>query len=104
MPVATVAERVGWGRRHLSERFRRATGLTPKEAARVARFEAALRMLTAARRPRLVDIAVACGYADQPHLAREWRTLAGCSVGTWLRDELPFVQDAGETADGPSRP
>jgi AraC-like DNA-binding protein len=94
VPVTAVAEHVGWGRRHLSERFRLATGLTPKETARVARFEAARRLLTAPGRPRLVDVATDCGYADQPHLAREWRALAGCSVGTWLREELPFVQDA----------
>ncbi|MFD2094311.1 AraC family transcriptional regulator [Blastococcus deserti] len=93
LPVATVAGRVGWGRRHLSERFRLATGLTPKEAARVVRFETARSMLLDARRPALVDVAMRCGYADQPHLAREWRALAGCSVGTWLREELPFVHD-----------
>ena len=104
LPVAAVAEHVGWGRRHLSERFRLATGLTPKEAARVARFEAARRLLTARGRPRVADVAADCGYADQAHLAREWRALAGCSVGTWLREELPFVQDAGATGEEPSRP
>ena len=92
--VAAVAAQVGWGRRHLSERFRLVTGLTPKQAARIARFEAARRLLLAAERPPLVDVAVRCGYADQPHLAREWQALAGCSVGTWLREELPFVHDS----------
>jgi AraC-like DNA-binding protein len=99
MRVTTVAAHVGWGRRHLSERFRLATGLTPKEAARIARFEAARGMLLSARRPSLVDVAVRSGYADQPHLAREWRALAGCSVTTWLREELPFVHDS--TGAGP---
>ena len=88
-----LAEHVGWSRRHLSEQFRLATGLTPKQAARVARFEAARRLLQDLRRPPLADIAVRCGYADQPHLQREWRSLAGCSVGTWLREEFPFLQD-----------
>jgi AraC-like DNA-binding protein len=91
--VGTVAQEVGWGRRHLSERFRLATGLTPKEAARVARFQAVRGALLAPGRPALVDVALACGYADQQHLAREWRALAGCSISTWLREELPFVQD-----------
>jgi AraC-like DNA-binding protein len=99
MPVTTVAGHVGWGRRHLSERFRRATGLTPKEAARIARFEAARHLLLSAPRQRLVELAVRCGYADQQHLAREWRALAGCSVTTWLREELPFVHDS--TGAGP---
>jgi AraC-like DNA-binding protein len=91
--VAAVADRVGWGRRHLSERFRLATGLTPKQAVRIARFEAARRLLLAGDRPGLAEVAARCGYADQPHLTREWRAMAGCSVGRWLREELPFVQD-----------
>lgn len=93
VPVASIAMHVGWGRRHLGERFRMATGLTPKEAARVARFEAAQRLLRAQDLP-LAEIAVRCGYADQPHLAREWRALTGDNITTWVRDELPFVQDS----------
>ena len=100
--VADLAAHVGWGRRHLSERFRLATGLTPKQAARVVRFEAARDLLAQPRPPALADVAVQCGYADQPHLAREWRALAGCSVGTWVREELPFVQDVGAAEPAPS--
>lgn len=101
VPVAAVAAHVGWSRRHLSGRFSSSTGLTPKEAVRVARFEAVRRLLLHPDRPGLADIAARCGYADQPHLAREWRAMAGCSIRTWLREELPFVQDAhdGEPAD-----
>jgi AraC-like DNA-binding protein len=95
--VGLVAQEVGWGRRHLSERFRLATGLTPKEAARVARFQAVRGALLSPGRLPLADVAAVCGYADQQHLAREWRALAGCSISTWLREELPFVQDAAAT-------
>ncbi len=61
-------------------------------------------MLLAPERPALAHVAVRCGYADQPHLAREWRALAGCSVGTWLREELPFVHDSVrvDLADSPA--
>jgi AraC-like DNA-binding protein len=97
--VETVARHVGWSRRHLSERFRAATGLTPKETARIVRFETARRLLTSPSRPTAADVAALAGYADQSHLAREWRALAGCSVSTWLREELPFVQaDSAEAA------
>ena len=97
--VSAVATRVGWSRRHLSERFQLATGLTPKQASRIARFEAARRLLLAPARPPLAELAARCDYADQAHLAREWQALAGCSVGTWLREELPYVQDP---ATGPA--
>jgi AraC-like DNA-binding protein len=95
--VGMVAQEVGWGRRHLSERFRLATGLTPKEAARIARFQAVRGALLSPSRPPLADVAADCGFTDQQHLAREWRALAGCSITTWLREELPFVQDAVPT-------
>jgi AraC-like DNA-binding protein len=101
--VTALAAHVGWSRRHLSERFRLATGLTPKQAARVARFEAARRHLLASPRPPLVDVATRCGYTDQQHLSREWQAMAGCSVGTWLREELPFVHDATAVEDARSR-
>ncbi|SDM41924.1 helix-turn-helix transcriptional regulator [Allokutzneria albata] len=102
--VDSLAEHVGWSRRHLAGRLRAATGLTPKQAARIARFEAARRLLTAPRAPQLADIAHRCGFADQSHLAREWRALAGCSVGQWLSDEFPFLQDEapGQWAGSPS--
>jgi hypothetical protein len=34
------------------------------------------------------------GYYGQAHLTtNEWRALAGCSPGTWIAEELPFLQD-----------
>lgn len=48
MPVEEVAAHVGWSRRHLAGRFRGVTGVSPKEAARIARFEAVQRRLRTA--------------------------------------------------------
>lgn len=96
-----LATEVGWSRRHLGERFRREYGLTPKQAARVMRFELAHRLLRRDDRPALADLAARCGYYDQAHLTREWRELAGCPPTVWLAEELPYVQD-GE-ADEPPR-
>ncbi|NKQ56823.1 helix-turn-helix transcriptional regulator [Amycolatopsis sp. K13G38] len=90
--VGTLAEEVGWSRRHLTERFRRQLGLSPKQAARVLRFERAGGLLRQGGAD-LAELAVACGYYDQAHLGNEWRALAGCSPGTWIAEELPFLQD-----------
>lgn len=91
--VHRLAAEVGWSRRHLGERFRREYGLTPKEAARVMRFEGARNLLQSERRPGLADVAARCGYYDQAHLTREWGHLAGCPPSRWLAEELPSVQD-----------
>lgn len=106
LPVAEVAARVGWSARHLAERFRAETGLGPKEAARVVRFDRARRALAArvgrGATPDLAALAVAAGYADQAHLARDWRGFSGLSPTAWLRAELGFVQDGTGVGAGGS--
>jgi len=92
--VDWLADEVGWSRRHLTGRFTAEYGVTPKEAARLMRFEHA-RGLTGQRVP-LAEVALEAGYADQAHLAREWRRLAGQPASATLREQaeqFPFVQD-----------
>ncbi len=92
--VAEVAARVGWSDRHLEKRFRAETGLSPKEAARVVRFDRARRVLaTRAGARDLAGLAADLGFADQAHLTREWRALTGLSPTGWLAAEFGFVQD-----------
>ena len=97
LPVGEVARRVGWSPRHLEQRFRAETGLSPKEAARVVRFDRARRALadrvTAGGPPDLASLAVAAGYADQAHLTREWRAFSGLPPTRWLAAEFGYVQD-----------
>jgi AraC-like DNA-binding protein len=100
--VAELAAETGWSARHLNSAFRAETGLAPKAAARVVRFDHARRRIAqaAAAGRKLADLAADCGYYDQAHLAREFRSLAGCPPSQWLADEFRFVQampaDLGE--------
>lgn len=92
--IGDIAGEVGWSRRHLGERFAREYGLTLKETARVVRFERSKRLLQRDSRLTLAEVAAACGYYDQAHLAREWNDLGGCPPSAWLAaEQLPFVQD-----------
>jgi AraC-like DNA-binding protein len=98
VPVGRLAGHVGWSPRRLQDLLRAETGLTPKAAARVTRFDRARTLLrrrvAAGRPPDLADLAAAAGYYDQAHLAREFRALAGCSPSAWLAEEFRFVQAA----------
>jgi AraC-like DNA-binding protein len=89
--VADLAAETGWSERHLRDRFRIETGLGPKEAGRVIRFDRARRRLArraAAGEPlALADLAVSAGYFDQAHMDRDFRMLAGCSPTRWLAEE-----------------
>jgi transcriptional regulator GlxA family with amidase domain len=102
--VVDLANRVGWSRRHLAGRFRAATGLTPKQALRVARFQAVRHSLVTHPGRPLSRVAADHGFADQQHLSREWRAMAGCSIETWLREEFPFLHDAMGLDAAPSWP
>lgn len=98
--VHEVAGEIGWSRRHLTSRFTAEFGIGPKDAARVARFDRSRRLLKQDPARLLADTAVATGYYDQAHLAREWRDLAGIPPSRWLAEEVfPFVQDGGGTSD-----
>lgn len=106
--AADLASHVGWSPRYLQRRLLAETGLTPKAAARVTRFDRARRILQ--RQPgaagvaaagaagaaggTLADLAAGCGYYDQAHLAREFRALAGCPPAAWLADEFRNVQSS----------
>ena len=85
--AAALAEEVGWSRRHLAARWRRDVGMGPKAVARVLRFQRALRLLRDGR--ALADVAYDCGFADQPHLNREFRALGGSTPR-----EVTKLQDA----------
>jgi AraC-like DNA-binding protein len=94
--VSGLAAETGWSDRHLRSMFCGETGLTPKAAARVIRFDRARRLLqrraAAGSQPLLADLAVDCGYYDQAHLAREFRDLAGLPPSAWLAEEFRNVQ------------
>jgi len=73
----------GLSHRHFIHRFREQIGVTPKQMARVLRFEHALDLLT---RPgaSAAAAALAAGYCDQPHISRDFRALAGAPLGVVL--------------------
>lgn len=84
--VRDLAAEVGLSTRQLSEVLRRETGLSPKAAARVVRFDRARHRL-ARGGSAIGQVAVECGYFDQAHLDREFRELAGVAPSRWLAEE-----------------
>ena len=81
--LASVAEAVGWSERQLHRRARGVFGYGPKTLARILRLQRALAL--ARDGVPLADTAVRAGFADQAHLARDVRELAGAPLGELLR-------------------
>ena len=86
--VADMTRGTGMGPRTLQRWFARHVGLPPRRYLRLLRFQKAFAQVPG--RPSLADHAAAQGYADQAHMAREFRAMAG----------VPAKQ-ARRTAKGP---
>lgn len=80
-PVAAIADDVGLGERQLRRRCLDAFGYGPRTLGRVLRLQRAL-ALTRRGLPQ-AEVAHTAGYADQAHLAREVRALAGTTLGAY---------------------
>jgi len=93
LPIAALASDLGVSRRQLSERFRAEYGLSPKQAARVFRFECAAALIEAAPCGSLARIAADCGYFHQAHLDHEWRALTGLTPTSWIAQEIRDTPD-----------
>lgn len=77
--VAAVADRLGCTTRTVHRRCEQAVGYGPAVLRRVLRFRRAAALLYAGA--PIAEVAARAGYADQPHLSREVRALAGVAPG-----------------------
>jgi AraC-like DNA-binding protein len=79
VPMEVLSRRHGYAERTLEREFQMQLGVTPREFISLNRFRQALRRIQAntGRAETFSDIAQACGYYDQAHMAREFRRFAG---------------------------
>jgi len=73
---------VGLSRSHFARRFKRATGMTPHRYVLDQRIARAQQMLRRTSAP-LADVACRCGFADQSHMTRVFRTHVGTTPGRY---------------------
>ena len=87
LPIESLAEEMGISFRKLDRRFNTRVGLPPKTLCRIIRFQRALRMIERESvRPDWVRIALECGYYDQPHFIKEFKTFAGTEPTTYFHE------------------
>lgn len=66
------------GKKQFERLFRRVVGTNPKEYARIARFQKSLSLMQHHTDDgNLARLASRCGYADQSHFIRDFRTYSG---------------------------
>lgn len=76
------------GERQLQRAFSEQIGISPKRYGRLVRFVQAARMPLQNPDLSWTDVSYDCGYADQAHLIRDFRTFTGENPSAILRDPV----------------
>jgi AraC-like DNA-binding protein len=94
----------GLGARQLGRVFRDNVGFGPKTLCRLVRFQRVVRSIEPAARAPWARLAAQHGYADQSHLAREFRDFAGTTLTSYVGELHPMsdhFHDAPGADDAP---
>lgn len=75
--IEYVASRYGITSRYLQKIFLQHTGLTPKLYSKINRFQNSLQLVAKNSDRSLTSIAYECGYFDQSHFIREFKSFTG---------------------------
>ena len=88
--ISEIVEQTGLSSRHFIQIFHEAVGLTPKQFARVKRFQEVLRLIEKGKQIVWADIALSCGYYDQAHFIHDFQDFCGLTPRTYLAQRGEF--------------
>ncbi len=83
MTVTEIASVIGISRRHLERLFTTHVGLSPKSFCKILRIQSVLKSLDTNPSRPLARLAVDSGFTDQAHLARDFKSIMGMSIGAY---------------------
>jgi AraC-like DNA-binding protein len=89
--LAALARELGVGIRQFERRFNHGIGLPPKLFCRMQRFIHVFRAIS--EQPcKWADAAIECGYYDQAHLIRDFRTFSGETPAALLAEDTDLAR------------
>lgn len=88
--MENVASRYGITARHLQKLFLNYTGLTPKFFSKINRFQKSLQLVSK-EGSTLTAIAYDCGYFDQSHFIREFKSFTGYTPSSFAIESSPMT-------------
>ncbi|MBC7922372.1 MAG: helix-turn-helix transcriptional regulator [Ferruginibacter sp.] len=85
--LGLVASQHGITPRYLHKLVQQHTGLSPREFKKIRRFQSSLRLIAAHKQP-LTTIAHECGYFDQSHFIRDFKSFTGLTPSAYVESGL----------------
>lgn len=79
--ISALAKDQGLSPEHVTRQFKKYFAVSPSAYRREHRVRRAMQLIKNGQRP--ANVAYRCGYADQSHLVKEFRTVTGATPGTF---------------------
>lgn len=89
LDITTLANTACLGYRHFKREFSKYIGMSPKEYLRIIRFQRVLYTLQKNPKIDLGELAYICGFYDNSHLNKDFKSLSGCSPTDYLSSRKP---------------
>lgn len=89
--ITAIATRHGITSRYLNKLIYQHTGLTPISFSKIRRFQFSLKLIAKNNQP-FTSIAYDCGYFDQSHFIREFKSFTGLTPSAYLKNISPVNQ------------
>ena len=89
--IGIIASQHGITTRYLHKLVYEHTGLSPKSFSKITRFQLSLKLIAKNDRS-LTAIAYDCGYFDQSHFIRDFRSFTGVTPSEYLDNKFPVNQ------------
>jgi AraC-like DNA-binding protein len=77
--------------RYLHKLVNQYTGLSPKSFNKISRFKLSLKLMSS-NEQALTSVAYSCGYFDQSHFIRDFKSFTGVTPSTYLQNLTPVNQ------------
>lgn len=84
--ISSIASALGLSGRTLERRFKRETGLSPKQFAKIIQFSASLEQLEQQEFHKTNELVYENGFADQSHFIRVFKAFTGQTPGAFVKD------------------
>jgi AraC-like DNA-binding protein len=88
--IADIASRYEITPRYFQKIFLQHTGLTPKLYSKIARFQTSLKLVTQ-KETSLTSIAFDCGYFDQSHFIKDFKSFTGYTPTVYSTNISPIT-------------
>lgn len=88
--IDKLAETACLGYKQFTRIFKEYIGTTPKEFTRIVRFQRALSTLQQNPNIDQTELAIDCGFYDQPHLIKEFKTFSGYTPKEYMAVCAPY--------------